>query len=145
MEENDISHNKIQGTLHVSPDSVGDFNGAGIAIQAIVTGGTVTENKVKNKINMRGVDVDPSDWMLIPGSTASAPALAWNPTASEFQIVVRRSDNTIWTALYNPMTTIGLAPRGKPVVPSLRPAGANIPYQRTNSPTAKAVVLLVLG
>jgi hypothetical protein len=29
------------------------------------------------------------------------------------------------------------APRAKPVVPKKRPQGANIPYQRTNSPTGR--------
>jgi len=29
------------------------------------------------------------------------------------------------------------APRAKPVLPQRRPQGANIPYQRTNSPTGR--------
>jgi hypothetical protein len=29
------------------------------------------------------------------------------------------------------------APRAKPMVPKRRPQGANIPYQRTNSPTGR--------
>ena len=37
------------------------------------------------------------------------------------------------------------APRARPGHHSNRPMGANIPHQRANSPTGKAVVLLVPG
>jgi hypothetical protein len=43
----------------------------------------------------------PSGWTAIPGATPSSPAVAWNPVANKLQIVVRRSDNSLWAGTFN--------------------------------------------
>ena len=43
----------------------------------------------------------PHPWEVIPGSTPSSPALAWNSSANELQMVVRGGDDSIWTATFN--------------------------------------------
>lgn len=42
-----------------------------------------------------------NQWIGVPGATPSAPTLAWNPVASKLQIVVRASDDSIWTGTFN--------------------------------------------
>ena len=37
----------------------------------------------------------------IPGATPTAPALAWDATASELCLVVRGSNDSIWFATFN--------------------------------------------
>jgi hypothetical protein len=48
--------------------------------------------------------VTASNWTRISGFTPSSPALAWNPNypgGARMQMVVRGSDNSIWTATFN--------------------------------------------
>ena len=40
-------------------------------------------------------------WTQITGAIISPPAIAWNPSLSEIQMVVRGSNNSIWTATFN--------------------------------------------
>ena len=40
-------------------------------------------------------------WQSIPGAIVSPPALAWNPVSNKIQMVVRGSNDTIWTATFN--------------------------------------------
>ena len=40
----------------------------------------------------------PGTWYSIPGAIISTPGLAWNPTSSKMQMVVRGSGNTIWSS-----------------------------------------------
>ncbi len=42
-----------------------------------------------------------SPWRSLPGSTPSAPALAWNPIIPKIQMMVRGQDNAIWTATFD--------------------------------------------
>jgi YD repeat-containing protein len=43
----------------------------------------------------------PSSWTSIPGTTPSAPALAWNPVGNKLHMVVRGSNDTIWAATFD--------------------------------------------
>jgi len=64
----------------------------------------------------------PNNLTSIPGLTASAPALAWNPVANEMQIVVMASTGSLWAASFDsggtfkndwvplPGITVGTAP-----------------------------------
>ena len=53
VEDNIVSHNTINGTVHLSADTTGGFNAAGISIQAIGPGGLITLNRVsKNKVGL---------------------------------------------------------------------------------------------
>jgi hypothetical protein len=47
------------------------------------------------------IDDDSSEWHSIAGLTASTPALAWNPSENKLQMVVRASDDTIWTSTFD--------------------------------------------
>ena len=40
----------------------------------------------------------PGTWYSIPGAIISTPAIAWNPTSSKIQMVVRGNGNTIWSS-----------------------------------------------
>ena len=47
-------------------------------------------------------NVTPStNWQNLPGRSASAPALAWNPVANKMQMVIHAADDSIWTASFN--------------------------------------------
>jgi hypothetical protein len=37
----------------------------------------------------------------VPGATVSSPALAWNSTANNLQMIVRAADSTIWKATFD--------------------------------------------
>jgi hypothetical protein len=42
-----------------------------------------------------------NDWAPIPRATPSAPALAWDATASELCLIIRASNDSIWFATFN--------------------------------------------
>jgi Bacterial Ig-like domain (group 3) len=62
---------------------------------------TASDNACNSRVLDATIFVD-TTWTSIPGLTASPPALAWNPSANELQMVVRAADDTIWAATFDP-------------------------------------------
>jgi hypothetical protein len=63
--------------------------------------GIMVDKVTKNEGEMQTHEFSLSPWILIPGQTASTPALAWNSAAQKMQIVVRGGGDTIWGATFD--------------------------------------------